>query len=52
MTKDAKNAKRLYQKEWHKAHPEKAKEYNDRYWEKKAAKIAAETDPAAINENK
>lgn len=29
-----------YHKEWRKNHPDKVKEYNERYWDKKAAATA------------
>ena len=38
MTEAAKQAKREYQRLWHKQHPEKNKEYLKRYWERKAEK--------------
>jgi hypothetical protein len=36
MTEEAKAKRREYFKQWRKANKEKAKEYNARYWEKKA----------------
>ena len=33
--------RRKYLKEWRKQHPEKVKEYNRRYWERKAQKAAS-----------
>ena len=36
MTAAAKAAKRQYSREWRKKNPEKVREYNDRYWQKKA----------------
>lgn len=55
MTEAAKKARSEYNRQWQKAHPEKAKEHqrryrqshpevfkaaNERYWERKAAKLA------------
>ena len=34
-----------YQKKWRKNNPDKCNEYQTRYWEKKAAKAAAENTP-------
>ena len=36
----AKEARRQYGREWRKKNPEKVREYNDRYWLKKAAAVA------------
>lgn len=42
MSEAAKEAKRAYhrayQKDWRRKNPDKIKEYQNRYWEKKAAK--------------
>lgn len=37
MTDDARKAKNEYLRRWRAAHKEKVREYNDRYWNKKAA---------------
>ena len=52
MTKEAKEARRIYKREWNRKHPEKRREYNKRYWEKKAAQAAAaaEKQDAAVIE--
>ena len=34
-------AKRKYQREWRKNNPDKVKEYNERYWEKKGREYLA-----------
>lgn len=39
MDNASKAAKLAYQKAWRKAHPEKVREYDERYWAKKAAQI-------------
>jgi hypothetical protein len=36
MTEKAKEARRLYYREWRKKNPEKEREYHRRYWDKKA----------------
>lgn len=44
----AKKAKRIQHREWLRKNPEKVKEYNERYWAKKAAAMMeAEEEPAA-----
>lgn len=48
MNDEAKKAKAAYQREWYRKHPGKAREYQDRYWKKKAAEAAA--DEQADNE--
>ena len=37
MTADARKAKNEYLRRWRAAHKEKVREYNNRYWNKKAA---------------
>ena len=39
MTEQAKKAKKDYMKKWRDANREKTKEYNARYWEKKAEAV-------------
>ena len=49
MNEKAKEARRAYKRKWARENPEKVKEYQARYWEKKAkAAAAAEAavDPA------
>ena len=36
LTEEAKELKRKYHREWQRANKEKVKEYNNRYWLKKA----------------
>ena len=36
MSKAAVEARKAYRREWYKANPEKQKEYQARYWNKKA----------------
>lgn len=42
MTEEALEARRAYQREWAKAHPEAVKAYKERYWEKKAQQAKAD----------
>ena len=35
-------ARRAYLREWKKAHPDKVREYNARYWKRRAERIAQE----------
>ena len=35
-------ARRAYLREWKKAHPDKVREYNAKYWAKRAARMAPE----------
>lgn len=39
LSEAAKEARRIAQKEWYHKNKEKQKEYNRRYWEKKAAEM-------------
>lgn len=43
----AAEARRAYKRKWTKEHPEKVREYQQRYWEKKAAEAAADQTAAA-----
>ncbi len=40
MTEEAKAARRSYKRKWAKEHPEKVKQHQERYWQKKAAKAS------------
>lgn len=40
----AREAQRKYQREWRKTHPEKVREKNRRYWEKKAREMETVED--------
>ena len=45
-------ARRAYLREWKKAHPDKIREYNARYWAKRAERIAQErTVGKEVNEH-
>lgn len=37
MTEQAKEARKAYKREWYRKNPDKIKEYQARYWERKAA---------------
>lgn len=52
MTDEAKEARRAYQRAWNKAHPDKVKQYNESYWNRKAAKAAAEAEQGQEAENR
>ena len=40
MNEKMKESRNKYMREWRKKHPEKVKEYQDKYWAKKAAQAA------------
>lgn len=44
MTAEALEARRAYKREWAKKHPEKIKEYQERFWNKKANEKATEQE--------
>lgn len=46
MTEEAIQARRDYKRRWAREHPEKTKEYQRRYWQKKGQKAAAAREPA------
>lgn len=41
MNKAAKEARRAYKRKWQRENPDKVKEYQARYWDKKAREAAA-----------
>ena len=41
MTQEAREARNAYRREWYKRNPEKRREYESRYWTKKARESAA-----------
>lgn len=46
MTKKAAEARRQYKRQWAKRNPEKIRQYQENYWNKKAEQIAApQSDP-------
>lgn len=42
LTKEAREARNKYAREWRAAHPDKVAAANERFWAKKAAQMAAE----------
>lgn len=40
MTDAARQARREYKRAWNRANPEKVKQYQEKYWSKKAAQAA------------
>ena len=44
LSKEAIAARREYQKKWREKNPDKVREKNARYWERRAAKAAAERE--------
>ena len=44
MTKEAIEARRAYKREWARKNPDKIKEYQARFYERKAAQAAAEAE--------
>jgi len=46
MTEQAIAARRAYKRKWAKDHPDKVRQHQERYWQKKAAQ-AAEREPAS-----
>lgn len=44
MTKAAKVSRAAYMREWRRKHPEKQREYTARTWERKAQRIADNTE--------
>ena len=47
MNDEARKARNAWRKEWAKKNPDKVKEYNERYWSKKAAEMKAAEEAAA-----
>lgn len=51
MTDAGREARNRYNREWYAANKEKRAAINKRYWEKRAAKLAAEKEVAHASEN-
>lgn len=47
----AEEARRTYLREWKKAHPDKVREYNARYWAKRAERMAQEKCESEVKDN-
>lgn len=43
MTDEARKLRNAYKREWYKQHPEKRKEHQERYWQRKANSNRRET---------
>lgn len=43
-TEEQKAARRAYKREWNRKHPDKVKEYTERYWRKKVAQMKAQEE--------
>lgn len=46
LSNEALEVRRAYQRAWRKKNPEKVRQHNERYWEKKAAAAKAVEDRA------
>lgn len=44
-------ARRAYLREWKKAHPDKVREYNARYWKRRAERMAQEQHESEAKSN-
>lgn len=51
LTREAQDVKNAKQREWYHEHPEKAKEYNKRYWERKSNKLRISREGTTDDEN-
>lgn len=47
MNDEARKARNAWRKEWARKNPDKVKEYNERYWSRKAAEMKAAEAAAA-----
>lgn len=52
MTAEAMKARKAYKKKWQQDNPEKVKQYQSKYWERKAAAAAEAAAEQAEPENK
>lgn len=50
MNEQALKARREYKRKWNREHPDKVKEYNARYWEKRAQNMDDQTKEQAKEE--
>lgn len=51
ISEQAKAAQREYLREWRRRNPEKVRENNRRYWERKAKQMAAQEKETEVGEN-
>ena len=47
MNEAAKEARRAYKRKWNREHPDKVKQYQANYWNRKAQEAAAAAEPDA-----
>lgn len=50
MNEAALKARRAYKRKWNREHPDKLKEYQERYWNRKAAQLEESEQAAAPDE--
>ena len=46
LSEEAKAARKAYQREWARKHPDKVKQHQERYWEKRGALRTKQQPPA------
>lgn len=51
LSNKAKEAQRAYLREWRRKNPEKVRENNRRYWERKAEQMAAQEKETEVDGN-
>lgn len=52
MNVSARDARRAYLREWRRKNPDKVRAATERYWERRAAKLSAEAEEQAREEDK
>lgn len=50
MTPEARESRKAYKREWAKKNPDKIRQYQETYWEKKAQEAAAENTESTTEE--
>ncbi|MEE3499353.1 MAG: hypothetical protein VZS12_09525 [Ruminococcus bromii] len=50
MTPEARESRKAYKREWAKKNPDKIRQYQETYWEKKAQEAAAENAESTTEE--
>lgn len=51
LSPEAKELRRLYAKTWRRKNPDKVRENNRRYWERKAQQMAAQEKETGVGNN-
>ena len=51
LSEAARKAKAAYLREWKRRNPDKQRQYVETYWERKAAQMRAQKEPAATGKN-